>query len=159
MLSSKFCLYDGVPLWVVNKSTPKHAFPWPLTGNCSSRSWARNSATEAAVHAYQDLYDNHEGMLDDMATFWKRSAELFLHKSSVIGYELINEPFAGDFYEDPAIMMPGVAGSKNLAPMYAAYALFLCLLRCAYGHAFVSHLNYPLTQVRKTSQQHPRDRR
>ena len=58
VLSSKYCLYDGAPLWVVNKSTPKHAFPWPLKGNCSSRGWMENILSEAAGTAYQDLYDN-----------------------------------------------------------------------------------------------------
>ncbi|GMI29850.1 hypothetical protein TrRE_jg145, partial [Triparma retinervis] len=24
ILSSKFCLYDGAPLWLINKSKPKH---------------------------------------------------------------------------------------------------------------------------------------
>ena len=42
ILSSKFCTYDGVPLWVVNKSVPKHPFPWPLGGNCS-RDWEDNA--------------------------------------------------------------------------------------------------------------------
>ena len=118
VMSSKFCLYDGVPLWVVNKSTPNRPFPWPLQGNCSSRSWGANWATEAAVHACQDLYDNHNGMLDDLANFWKTSAQLWKDEPGVIGYELINEPFAGDFFKDPAIMLPGEAGAKNLQPMY-----------------------------------------
>ena len=41
--SSNFCLYDGVPQWVANKSTPRHSFPWPFTGNCSSRDGARTA--------------------------------------------------------------------------------------------------------------------
>jgi hypothetical protein len=46
-LSSLFCLYDGAPLWVVKKSQPRHAFPWPLKGTCA-RPWAENELTEAA---------------------------------------------------------------------------------------------------------------
>lgn len=31
ILSSKFCLYDGVPLWLINKmQQPTKPFPWPL---------------------------------------------------------------------------------------------------------------------------------
>ena len=37
-------------------------------------------------------------------------------------YELINEPFAGNIYEDPALLLPGLAGSQNLAPLYEAVA-------------------------------------
>ena len=121
MFSSKYCLYDGVPLWVVNKSTPRHPFPWPLKGDCLSRSWGLNWAAEASSHAAQDLYDNTNGMLDDMANFWKRSAEIWANKPSVIGYDIINEPWAGDFYEDPLIMVPGEAGKRNLQPMFVLF--------------------------------------
>lgn len=123
VLSSKFCTYDGAPLWVVNKaSPPKHAFPWPLKGNCSGRFWMANTLTEAAAAAYQDLYDNTRGMLDDMAAFWARGAQAFAATPSVLGYELINEPFAGNFYADPALLLPGVAGGKNLQRMYDTVA-------------------------------------
>ena len=33
-MSSKFCLYDGLPLWVVNLAPPpQHPFPWPFPAN------------------------------------------------------------------------------------------------------------------------------
>ena len=120
VLSSKFCLYDGMPLWVVNKSKPKHNFPWPLPGNCSTRGWEENILSQAAARAYQDLYENTGGMLDDLVGFWSHAAAQFKETSSVLGYELINEPFAGDFYEDPARLLPGVAGAENLQPLHAA---------------------------------------
>jgi endoglycosylceramidase len=128
VLSSEFCLYDGMPRWVVAKSTPRHAFPWPLKGNCSSRGWMINSLSEAAAQAYGDLYDNvgHDaatgatGMLDDLVAFWVNSAEFWKDEPGILGYELINEPFAGDFFKDPTILLPGNAGSKNLARMYDA---------------------------------------
>ena len=34
-----------------------------------------------------------------MNRFWSKSAEAFVNTSAVIGYELINEPFAGDFFQ------------------------------------------------------------
>ena len=36
----------------------------------------------------------------------------------VSGYELINEPFAGNIYESLSIVLPGLAGNLNLAPLY-----------------------------------------
>mmetsp|Transcript_43362 Transcript_43362/g.68652 ORF Transcript_43362/g.68652 Transcript_43362/m.68652 type:complete len:503 (-) Transcript_43362:210-1718(-) len=117
VLSSKFCLYDGMPQWVVNKSSSKHAFPWPLKGNCSSRGWMENTLSEAAATAYQDLYDNKNGMLDDLSAFWVESARQFKDIPGVF-YEIINEPFAGNFYEHPTVLLPGVAGRRNLQPMY-----------------------------------------
>ena len=113
VLSSKFCLYDGAPLWVVNKSIPRHAFPWPLQGNCSSRGWMANTLTEAAGQAYQDLYDNTGGMLDDLAAFWARSARVWRDEPAIIGYEVMNEPFAGDVFKDPLLFLPGVGEFTN----------------------------------------------
>lgn len=82
--SSLFCLYDGLPLWVVEKrSPPKHAFPWPLSGNCS-RPWESNFVAEAMESTYQDLYDNHNGMQDDFVKFWQFSAAHFANNSHVL---------------------------------------------------------------------------
>eukprot|EP00055_Hartaetosiga_balthica_P013711 m.71469 g.71469 ORF g.71469 m.71469 type:complete len:487 (+) comp8350_c0_seq1:211-1671(+) len=116
-LSSKFCLYDGIPLWVADRSTPRHAFPWPLTGGCS-RPWSENEITEACGQAYDDLYHNVEGMRDAYVKFWSYSARYFANNSNIIGYELINEPFAGDIYKKPQLLLPGVAGKENLQLLY-----------------------------------------
>lgn len=120
--SSKFCLYDGIPLWVADKSVPREAFPWPMGGNCSSRNWELNCLTEAAGQAYQDLYDNTNGMLDDFIQFWSKSSQFWTGNKNVIGYELINEPFAGDVYADPLLFLPGNAGRWNLQPTYEKVA-------------------------------------
>eukprot|EP00049_Salpingoeca_infusionum_P019093 m.360168 g.360168 ORF g.360168 m.360168 type:complete len:488 (+) comp18909_c0_seq1:45-1508(+) len=120
-LSSKFCLYDGVPLWVINRSEPRRAFPWPLPGNCS-RPWAENELAEASGQAYSDLYHNTRGMRDAYVNFWQVVAKRFANNSNVIGYELINEPFAGDVYQDPTLFLPGVAGNKSLSVLYDAVA-------------------------------------
>ncbi|EDQ88157.1 uncharacterized protein MONBRDRAFT_9488 [Monosiga brevicollis MX1] len=119
--SSRFCLYDGIPLWVANRSVSRHAFPWPLSGDCSSRPWAENEITEACGQAYQDLYDNHAGMRDDYVAFWVETARQF-RDLPVLAYELINEPFAGDIYADPLLLLPGEAGAKNLQRLYDAVA-------------------------------------
>ena len=90
VLSSKFCAYDGVPLWFIDKATaPAHPFPWPLKGNasCSSQPSGQTKgdgtdiATEASVSAYQDIFDNHNGMLDDFSDFWAHAAEQFKDKA------------------------------------------------------------------------------
>lgn len=122
ILSSKFCLYDGAPRWVIDKSEPRRPFPWPLQGNCSSRGWMENALAEAVGQAYQDIYDNNHGMLDDLSAFWARSAAAFANTTGVIGYEVMNEPFAGDVYKDPLLFLPGNAGKKNLIRMYDAVA-------------------------------------
>lgn len=37
-------------------------------------------------------------------------------------YELINEPWAGNYFANPTLFVPGVAGAKNLQPMYEKIA-------------------------------------
>ena len=100
ILSSKFCLYDGVPRWVIDKSEPAHAFPVPLAqpgeNNCTlsgspdspcncSRPWSENALTFAAATAYQDIYDNKHGMLDDLVGFWQEAAKQLKEMPGIIG--------------------------------------------------------------------------
>ena len=37
---------------------------------------------------------------------------------NVIGYNILNEPWAGNVYKDGSLILPGEVGRKNLAPMY-----------------------------------------
>lgn len=76
----------------MDKSEPLFPFPWPQKGNCSTRGWEQNSLTLAAATAYQNIYDNHKGMLDDLVGFWEESAKQFESLPGVIGYETMNEP-------------------------------------------------------------------
>ncbi len=84
------------------------------------------------MQAYQDLYNNTMGMRDDFVKFWSFSA-MYFRDLPIIGYEvlahhillifkIINEPFAGDIYHDPALLLPGVAGHQNLQPFYEVVA-------------------------------------
>lgn len=116
VISSRFASYDGVPRWVINKMPPsEHAYPWPLT-NLSQ--WADGYLTEAVGNAFQCLYDNVAQSRDHMVKFWQTVAVNFKDYPNVLGYELINEPWAGDIYKDPGLLLPGNAGRQNLAPLY-----------------------------------------
>ncbi len=48
------------------------------------------------------------------------SAKQWAGNTNILGYELINEPFAGDIYKDPTLMLPGEAGRRNLQKLYDA---------------------------------------
>nr|BAB16370.1 endoglycoceramidase [Cyanea nozakii] len=130
VMSAKFCV-EGFPDWAVNTGNADN-FPFPLedkyplnpqTGypypkDCAKHAWGDYYFTEAAAAAFQNFYNNTDGLLDAWADFWKKTAQGFKDYKSVIGYELINEPFAGDIYRDPSLMIPGVADERNLAPAY-----------------------------------------
>ena len=49
--------------------------------------------------------------------YWSIIAQTFSNYSSVLSYELINEPWAGNIYEFPLFALPGVAGALNLMPL------------------------------------------
>jgi hypothetical protein len=38
---------------------------------------------------------------DNFSQFWKTLAKIFRSQSSVLGYELLNEPWAGNIFEEP----------------------------------------------------------
>lgn len=129
--SEKFC-GEGVPLWAAQPNTTTFTgFPMPVDlpydvdengvptpEDCAKRNWADYYPTIADSTAFQNLYDNYDGLLDSFAAYWQKLASIFAKYDNVIGYELINEPWAGDIYARPDLFVPTVADKENLAPMY-----------------------------------------
>ena len=58
------------------------------------------------------------GLLDSMGAAWSVVADYFKKDDNILGYELINEPWAGDIYADPGLLLPTTADKKNLQPVY-----------------------------------------
>eukprot|EP01064_Diplonema_japonicum_P009215 TRINITY_DN1668_c1_g1_i1.p1 TRINITY_DN1668_c1_g1~~TRINITY_DN1668_c1_g1_i1.p1 ORF type:complete len:489 (+),score=125.01 TRINITY_DN1668_c1_g1_i1:50-1516(+) len=116
VLSTRFHSYDGAPRWLVNKTNPRHPYPWPLPSPLSN--WAEGYLTEACGQAFEDIYDNRHGGRTAWIEFWTRVATLFKDTKATLGYELINEPWAGDVYLDPLLITPEQAGKHNLLPSY-----------------------------------------
>jgi endoglycosylceramidase len=88
--------------------------------------WTRETAG-----AYQAIYSNWDGLGDAFAAAWAKVAARFAHRPEILGLELINEPFAGDFYTDTinetnwmnsTLMIPWPnpdnADAKNLQPLF-----------------------------------------
>lgn len=71
-----------------------------------------------ASRAYQNLYDNFNGLRDSWAAYWGKLAETFAQYDNLLGYDLMNEPFAGDIYRNPFLLIPGVADRVNLQKFY-----------------------------------------
>ncbi len=76
--------WDGAPLWAV------------LTDNKSvcSRDGSRENVP-AVVRAWQNLWDNSQGIQDRLIEMWKLIVGELGHHENVIGYDLINEPSLG----------------------------------------------------------------
>eukprot|EP00392_Amoebophrya_sp_AT5.2_P001498 g1500.t1 len=76
-------------------------------GNCQA-----SYAAEATGQAFENLYTNADGLTDlcSETRSWG--------KASLIGYELINEPFAGNIYTNPMLAIPRFADAWRLQPAY-----------------------------------------
>jgi len=58
-------------------------------------------------------------MQDAFAEFWKKVASSLKNHKNLVGYELINEPWMGDIYRHPDLLLnPASADRKHLAPLY-----------------------------------------
>jgi endoglycosylceramidase len=124
--SSAFHTYDGFPRWVLDKMpAPRHPYPWPLPHPPSSDNWATGYLAEAVGQVFQNLYSNVSGTLDDWGRFWQRIAMQFGKYDHVLGFDIINEPWAGDIYHDPSLLLSANAGKFNLAPAYAHINAFI----------------------------------
>ena len=51
------------------------------------------------VTRVQGLYDNRAGAADSLARVWAVIAAEFRHKENILGYNLLNEPWAGHVYK------------------------------------------------------------
>ena len=114
--------YDGAPRWLVDRTVIKSSeeYPWPWKPPL--KSWGDGYLTKATGQCFQDIYDNVHGGMDEWAKFWQTVAERFKEQEHVLGYELINEPWVGDQFADPLLMIPGEAGQRSLGRPYAARA-------------------------------------
>jgi endoglycosylceramidase len=86
--------------------------------DCNKHGWFEYQFSSAAGRAYQSIYDNYKDLQTSFINYWVKIATSVANNPYVLGYELINEPWAGDVISDPLLLIPGVADRKNLAPMY-----------------------------------------
>ncbi|CAG8465215.1 13681_t:CDS:2 [Funneliformis caledonium] len=132
VMSDLFC-GEGFPRWAV-RTDDSWAFPLPIgppavydpmTGlpdkkTCDRVNWALLYFSNAVNEAWQRLYDNFDGLRDSFAAQWVKIASLFKDSKSLIGYDLLNEPWPGDTHEDIGLWIPRINVRKNLGPFWDA---------------------------------------
>jgi hypothetical protein len=103
--------------------------------------------SQASATAYQALYKDHHGLRKSFCGYWEQVeahdipgsyratpcvtrtsacggglwpqlARLFKGVAGVLGFEIMNEPFAGDVVKNPLLLYPGVADMENLQEFY-----------------------------------------
>jgi endoglycosylceramidase len=127
-----------VPDWTVLEKIGSSSFPFPIktkaveidpeTGRpnkttCDSinnNNWSMYYLTYSTSKAVGDVYDNVSNLRDKFVAYWKKVASKFVSNPYVVGYELMNEPFAGNIYKNPLLLVPGAADRLKLQPLYDA---------------------------------------
>ena len=84
--------------------------------------WECGYFAEEVSRGFGQFYDNTNGVADDFAHFWSFLALEFKDFDNVLGYELINEPFAGNVFDSLSDLLPGITGRKHLEPLYEKVA-------------------------------------
>ncbi|KAJ3444958.1 hypothetical protein M0812_10820 [Anaeramoeba flamelloides] len=129
VLSRKYC-GEGVPNFYVKDDPlmpfaepvtegpiPKDSDGYPNLEDCLKTVFGKYYFSAASSKAFQNLYDNVGGFQDRFREYWSQVVTTF-KDSNILGYEIINEPWAGDYFADPTILIPTEADKRNLMPMY-----------------------------------------
>ncbi|KAI8619624.1 glycoside hydrolase superfamily [Chytriomyces sp. MP71] len=134
VFSEKYC-GEGIPMWanaqtkfnVFSFPVPLSLFPYTLTAagtpsisDCESKDFAIYQGSYEVSLAFQNLWDNANGMRDDFVNYWKVVAKAFLPFKNILGYDIINEPWNGDIFKNPLRADPIYANVHNLQPFYDA---------------------------------------
>ncbi|KAJ6445230.1 glycoside hydrolase superfamily [Purpureocillium lavendulum] len=133
-LARQFCGH-GAPDWFAKKGWVSNGkmYPFPLKLSpfpvdekgfpspqsiCSTVDWSLSYTSVALGNAFGRLYNNFDGLGDAFAAYWKRLASQYVATKNVVGYNLLNEPWVGDTWADPTLLVPGVADHKVMEGLW-----------------------------------------
>jgi endoglycosylceramidase len=75
--------WDGAPQWATFTDDEPTCTP------------GRREESPAVIRAWDNFYDNREGIRDELAELWGRIAQEFAAEPGVAGFDLLNEPGTG----------------------------------------------------------------
>ncbi|KAI9203944.1 glycoside hydrolase superfamily [Polychytrium aggregatum] len=133
LLSEAYC-GEGIPQWATYTDRSMH-FPFPLgwqdviplqlnlgddhtppfalgsdgrpsRSDCDRFYWSQFTYSALVAAGYQQFYTNWNGTRDAFVNHWKFVASSFLQHENVLGYEIMNEPFPGDFWKNFELVLP-----------------------------------------------------
>jgi endoglycosylceramidase len=106
------------PLPAVNSTYPDDSDGYPSIDSCLSKGFFVYYLSAEVSAGFQCLYDNKKGLWESFGGYWQTVAKRFHTFNNVLGYELINEPWLGNAFEDPRRLLPGFTEKNYLQPMY-----------------------------------------
>ena len=91
----------------------------PAPGECGKYAFQLYYFKRRVSSNFQGFYENVNKVQDHFIRMWKFIANHFKNHKHVLGYELINEPWGGDIFENPLFLLnPHLGDLKNLQPLY-----------------------------------------
>ncbi|KAI1962363.1 hypothetical protein LOZ58_002702 [Ophidiomyces ophidiicola] len=134
LLARQFC-GNGVPEWFVKSDWVKkwQMYPWPLKlkpfpvdsngfpsppSICETIEWSVTYFSTAVADAFDRFYRNHDGLADAFAAYWKKLASVYDKTTNIVGYNLLNEPWVGNTWRNPTLLIPGLADRKVFQPLW-----------------------------------------
>lgn len=91
----------------------------PLITDCQKVMFATYYNTADSYNAFDALYNNKLGLRDKFIAFWDATSARFSKNPYVVGFDPLNEPAIGNFYQDPSLLLPGHMDRNSLQPLYA----------------------------------------
>jgi endoglycosylceramidase len=80
---------EGVPAWAVHRPVPYNLLP-PVSAPFPEGYWTPELST-----VFDNFWSNTDGLLDDWVSAWVDVASHWRHQPYSMGYDLLNEPWAG----------------------------------------------------------------
>jgi len=114
LLSESFC-GDGVPRWMVEELKLWKTFPFPVGKKASptnltcSLPWSDYYFAYDVGEGFGHLYNPKHELNKRFIQYWKKVASTFKGNPYVIAYELINEPWIGNVWRNPLLIVPSMA--------------------------------------------------
>lgn len=102
--------------------TTDPATGFPDTDECLARDFTMYSRAPEVTSSWGKVFANASGVAEALVAYWAVVAETFAGVEGVLGYDLVNEPLNGDFFEDATLLEPGAADRRLLEPLYARMA-------------------------------------
>ena len=99
-----FPLYlDGFPRPIILK-------PYTSLDECSKKPWTDYHMSLAVAIGFEYLYQNP----DYFRNFWMNITLFFKGEPQILGFELINEPWCGNQFSNPSLLLPEKANRRLL---------------------------------------------
>ncbi len=76
--------------------------------DCDTQNWGKYYFSYDVGQGFNDLYNQNHKLNHKFVSYWQKVAKTFKNNPYVIAYELINEPFIGNFWRDPLLVVPSM---------------------------------------------------